>query len=103
MILMVFMFILFSVALSSSLLAYRYSYYNLLCGFEGNLPENVRDFSYNELRSATNNFHASNKIGRGGFGIVYKVITICIRFILVNLSQNLHHLYRSDLLFELCD
>ncbi|KAK9936338.1 hypothetical protein M0R45_013186 [Rubus argutus] len=40
--------------------------------FDGNLPENVRDFSYNELRSATNNFHASNKIGRGGFGIVYK-------------------------------
>ena len=31
MIMMVFMFILFSVALSSSLLAYRYSYYNLLC------------------------------------------------------------------------
>lgn len=59
---------------------------------EGNLPENIRDFSYNELRSATNNFHASNKIGRGGFGIVYKVITFCIRFILVILLQNLHHL-----------
>ncbi|XP_050370221.1 cold-responsive protein kinase 1-like isoform X2 [Argentina anserina] len=40
--------------------------------FDGNLPENVRGLSYNELRSATNNFHASNKIGRGGFGIVYK-------------------------------
>lgn len=33
---------------------------------------NVRLFSYNSLRSATRNFHPSNKIGRGGFGEVYK-------------------------------
>ncbi|XP_020241648.1 putative serine/threonine-protein kinase isoform X2 [Asparagus officinalis] len=34
--------------------------------------KNIRLFSYNELRSATGNFHSSNRIGRGGFGIVYK-------------------------------
>ncbi|XP_021858299.1 cold-responsive protein kinase 1 isoform X2 [Spinacia oleracea] len=41
---------------------------------EGHLLENIRRFSYNELRVATNNFNSSNKIGRGGFGIVYKGI-----------------------------
>ncbi|RVW56722.1 Cold-responsive protein kinase 1 [Vitis vinifera] len=34
--------------------------------------KNVRLFSYNALRSATRNFHPSNRIGRGGFGIVYR-------------------------------
>ncbi|CAK9154083.1 unnamed protein product [Ilex paraguariensis] len=34
----------------------------------------VKNFKYNELRTATNNFHPSNKIGRGGFGTVYKGI-----------------------------
>ncbi|KAF8391372.1 hypothetical protein HHK36_023676 [Tetracentron sinense] len=38
------------------------------------LPGNIHYFSYKELRSATNDFHSSNKIGRGGFGIVYKGI-----------------------------
>ncbi|KAA8515281.1 hypothetical protein F0562_018489 [Nyssa sinensis] len=33
---------------------------------------NIKHFSYNELRTATQNFHPSNKIGRGGFGTVYK-------------------------------
>ncbi|WCJ27000.1 Protein kinase superfamily protein [Euphorbia peplus] len=33
---------------------------------------NIKQISYNELRSATDNFHPSNKIGRGGFGTVYK-------------------------------
>ncbi|KAK9714702.1 hypothetical protein RND81_06G113600 [Saponaria officinalis] len=41
---------------------------------EGQLLENIRQFSYNELRVATDNFNLSNKIGRGGFGIVYKGI-----------------------------
>ncbi|XP_078176538.1 putative serine/threonine-protein kinase [Carex rostrata] len=34
--------------------------------------KNIKLFSYNELRSATDNFHRDNKIGRGGFGTVYK-------------------------------
>ncbi|KAF3451505.1 hypothetical protein FNV43_RR07600 [Rhamnella rubrinervis] len=37
-----------------------------------NLLVTTKCFSYNELRSATDNFHSRNKIGRGGFGTVYK-------------------------------
>ncbi|KAJ6815384.1 putative serine/threonine-protein kinase isoform X1 [Iris pallida] len=36
--------------------------------------KNIRLFSYNELISATGNFHPSNRIGQGGFGTVYKGI-----------------------------
>jgi hypothetical protein len=35
--------------------------------------ENLRLFTYGEIRAATNNFDQSNKLGRGGFGTVYKV------------------------------
>jgi hypothetical protein len=40
----------------------------------GDLLQDVNHITYNELRSATDNFHSSNKIGRGGFGDVYKVV-----------------------------
>lgn len=30
-------------------------------------------YSYNDIKSATRDFHSSNKLGEGGFGIVYKV------------------------------
>lgn len=41
---------------------------------EGHSLDNVRKFSYKELRLATYNFDRSTKIGRGGFGVVYKGI-----------------------------
>ncbi|KAJ0966889.1 hypothetical protein J5N97_023806 [Dioscorea zingiberensis] len=34
--------------------------------------KNIKIFAYSELSSATYDFHPSNRIGRGGFGIVYK-------------------------------
>jgi hypothetical protein len=30
-------------------------------------------YSYNILKTTTKDFHQSNKLGEGGFGIVYKV------------------------------
>ncbi|XVF40531.1 hypothetical protein PTKIN_Ptkin01aG0120900 [Pterospermum kingtungense] len=41
-------------------------------GFDEQLLRKVNHFSYNQLRKATGDFHSSNKIGRGGFGTVYK-------------------------------
>ncbi|KAK4493162.1 hypothetical protein RD792_017987 [Penstemon davidsonii] len=41
---------------------------------EGDSIAKTKNFSYNELKVATNNFHQSKKIGRGGFGTVYKGI-----------------------------
>jgi hypothetical protein len=38
--------------------------------------KNIRLFSYAELRSATDNFNRTNKVGRGGFGTVYKVVLV---------------------------
>ncbi|XP_042475332.1 putative serine/threonine-protein kinase isoform X2 [Macadamia integrifolia] len=35
-------------------------------------PDNVRLFSHHSLRSATGNFHQSNRVGAGGFGVVYR-------------------------------
>ncbi|KAK5786835.1 hypothetical protein PVK06_041481 [Gossypium arboreum] len=34
--------------------------------------QNTKLFPYKELKMATGNFHYSNKIGEGGFGVVYK-------------------------------
>ena len=33
-------------------------------------------FGFEKLATATNNFHPTNKLGKGGFGIVYKVMAI---------------------------
>lgn len=30
-------------------------------------------FSYAELKAATRSFHPNNKLGEGGYGVVYKV------------------------------
>jgi hypothetical protein len=35
-------------------------------------------FNFQELASATNNFHLSNKLGQGGFGPVYKVMVVLV-------------------------
>lgn len=48
-------------------------YLNLDETGEGN-GDRFRIFSYQELRSATQGFRSSCKIGEGGFGTVYKVI-----------------------------
>ncbi|KAJ1386383.1 Serine-threonine/tyrosine-protein kinase, catalytic domain [Sesbania bispinosa] len=38
---------------------------------KGTTVEESREFSYKELANATNNFSMANKIGQGGFGVVY--------------------------------
>jgi hypothetical protein len=35
-------------------------------------------FNLQELASATNNFHLSNKLGQGGFGLVYWVMVVLV-------------------------
>lgn len=43
--------------------------------------ENFRVFNYDELKSITNGFHSSNKVGEGGFGIVYQVGGLNMNFV----------------------
>ncbi|KAK7295864.1 hypothetical protein RJT34_18778 [Clitoria ternatea] len=40
-------------------------------GLTGIMVAKSMDFSYQELAKATNNFNLDNKIGQGGFGVVY--------------------------------
>ena len=35
----------------------------------------IKRFEYNVLRAATNNFAEARKLGQGGYGAVYKVLT----------------------------
>lgn len=49
--------------------------------FEGMSLKTI-SFTYKQLKSATDNFSPSNKIGEGGFGPVYKVIIVKQLFIL---------------------
>lgn len=37
-------------------------------------------FNLTTLAIATNNFHAANKLGQGGFGPVYKVMFVEVEF-----------------------
>jgi serine/threonine protein kinase len=38
-------------------------------------------YSYKEIKLATNNFDKKNKLGKGGFGVVYKVLNIKMCFV----------------------
>lgn len=42
--------------------------------------ENIKFYTYRELQLATENFSQVNKIGEGGFGLVYKVIPEIAQF-----------------------
>ena len=41
-------------------------------------------YSYNELRIATRDFDLENKLGEGGFGVVYKVHGLVCGVMMVN-------------------
>ena len=43
-------------------------------------------YSYNELRVATRDFNPDNKLGEGGFGVVYKVHGLVGGFTMVHYS-----------------
>lgn len=45
----------------------------LFCAVLRGLDLQTGVFTYKQLKVATNNFDAANKIGEGGFGSVYKV------------------------------
>lgn len=44
--------------------------------------QNVNIYTYRELRIATEGFSSANKIGQGGFGVVYKVIAVVVWYYL---------------------
>ncbi|KAH9571937.1 hypothetical protein CY35_02G120300 [Sphagnum magellanicum] len=57
-------------------------------------------YSYNELKVATKDFHPSNKLGEGGFGVVYKGILLDGTNVAVKLL-NKSHQQLSDFLNEI--
>ncbi|XP_004308820.1 PREDICTED: uncharacterized protein LOC101307163 [Fragaria vesca subsp. vesca] len=51
---------------------FHFKKYNSLEEQLANLQTSIRVFSTQEMKKATNNFHGSQIIGKGGFGVVYK-------------------------------
>ncbi|KAG5534439.1 hypothetical protein RHGRI_022538 [Rhododendron griersonianum] len=45
---------------------------NILLGALKRLPGTPREFHFKDLKRATNNFDQKNKLGQGGFGVVYR-------------------------------
>lgn len=61
---------------SSNFIYLKCSDYRFKLATEVSNVENIRRYSYKELRIATEDFRAVNKIGEGGFGSVYKVMIL---------------------------
>ncbi|KAF8762295.1 hypothetical protein HU200_009624 [Digitaria exilis] len=61
-----------SIGVCSTLFLCTYPNYQMLLLSGIYSEKNIRLFSYAELRSATDNFNRTKKVGRGGFGTVYK-------------------------------
>ena len=59
-----------------------------LDGNRRNSNSNLPLFNLRTIIAATDNFSIANKLGQGGFGPVYKVVSL-------NESQNLHNLISS--------
>ncbi|KAL3627701.1 hypothetical protein CASFOL_029064 [Castilleja foliolosa] len=65
---------------------------------EGTSIAKTKKISFSELRVATNNFNRTNKIGRGGFGTVYKPIKgilkkgteVAVKTLSVGSKQGMH-------------
>ncbi|KAI8540993.1 hypothetical protein RHMOL_Rhmol08G0028200 [Rhododendron molle] len=52
--------------------SFAQSRYTILLGELKRLPGTPREFQFKDLKKATNNFDEKNKLGQGGFGVVYR-------------------------------
>jgi len=51
-----------------------------LCALSTAISKSKLNYKFETLQNATKNFDPTNKIGQGGFGSVYKVISIFILY-----------------------
>ncbi|CAA6661633.1 unnamed protein product [Spirodela intermedia] len=65
-------FLLATAVLGFWLYRRRVVYDERLVGTLRSLPGTPREFKYKELKRATGNFDSRNRLGQGGFGVVYK-------------------------------
>ncbi|KAG5534427.1 hypothetical protein RHGRI_022526 [Rhododendron griersonianum] len=52
--------------------SFAQSRYTILLGELKRLPGTPREFQFKDLKKATNNFNEKNKLGQGGFSVVYR-------------------------------